>query len=95
MISDNYVRIMVIYCPSNDYGISASNSQHSTFDLNNDNSVSKYKWIQENIANNYVMIFGNLQQYSHWFIYWSYHRHQMPASPFTFGEKYFKIKTWE
>ena len=61
MITNNCVKILVIYNPFNAYGISGSNIQHSMLDLLKYDSVLIYNEHQENIANNYVSIFGNLQ----------------------------------
>ena len=52
-----------------------------------------YKEFQENITNNHITIFRNLQEFSHCCIYLSYIRHQISASTFTFGGVNFKIKT--
>ena len=76
MISANYVSIMVIYYLFIYNGIYGSNIQHSILYFINANNVLIYKEFQDNISNNYVRIFGNLQQ----FIQCS-----VSASLFTFG----------
>ena len=43
MISDNYVIVMVIYCPLHDYGISGINIYHSMLTFHNEDSVLIYK----------------------------------------------------
>ena len=49
-----------------------------------ENTVIKYKEHNENIANNYVSIFGNVELLFHYLQEWRYIQHQMVASPFTF-----------
>ena len=88
MISDNYVSIVVIYYPFNDHGIYVSNIQNSMLSFHNKNIVLVYDGLQENIANNYVRNFGNLQRLSYCCIYLSYSQHQCEIHPSHF-DKYF------
>ena len=68
MIAYNFVRNMDNLISFNDYGLSRSNSQHSMSYLLSTNSVYIYKVPQQNISNKNVIIFDNLQQFSHYYL---------------------------
>ena len=93
MIANNYVITMVIYQFFIDYGISEINCRHLMFGLRKDKYILIYKELQFNITNTHVSIFGNLQQFSNWFIDWSYSQHQMSASYSIFGGIFYTRKT--
>ena len=86
MISDYYDSIVVIYYPFNDHGIYVSNIQNSMLSFHNKNIVLVYDGLQENIANNYVRNFGNLQRLSYCCIYLSYSQHQCEIHPSHFDK---------
>ena len=65
MILDKYLSIVVIYHPLIEYVISVSNIQHSMLVLRKENTVLIYKGLQENTANRYFSIFGNLNNFNH------------------------------
>ena len=92
MIYDNYDIILVFYHPLVDCGISRCNSRNQMLDLIKDNSVSIYKEHQENISNKCVIIFSNIQQFSHCSLEWSYSQHPMKYSPFTFWVMFYTTK---
>ena len=48
-----------------------------------------YKQLQENSINNCVWIFGDLQQFSQYNIYWSYSQHRMPDLPCIFSRMFY------
>ena len=63
MISNNYVSILVIYYLFIDYDIFRSYSQHSMVEFIKEKSVSIYNEHQDNTDNNYIIIYGKLQQF--------------------------------
>ena len=64
----NYVSNIVIYHPFIYHGISVINIQDSMVCLHIENYVLIHKEHQEHLSNNYVRIFGHLQQFSSFFL---------------------------
>ena len=75
---------MFIYHPFIDSCLSESNIQNSMSDLHKDNNYLLYNKLQENIANKYVSIFSNSQQFYHCYIDGTYIQYEMSASPISY-----------
>ena len=70
-------RIMVIYAALNDYAWCGSNIWHSMLAFSTANIVSIKKKPQENNSNNYVIIYGNLQQFCDFCLDGNYRQHHI------------------
>ena len=57
-LTKNYVNIIIIYLPFNEYDFFEINIQQLMLTFLNENIVLIYNGWQENIANNYVSILG-------------------------------------
>ena len=73
---------MVIDLTFVNHGLSGSNIQNSMLTLSMNNSFSKYKESEDNIAKYYVSIFDKLQQFSPFRLYERYNRKEITDSPF-------------
>ena len=77
---------MVIYSHNIYSCLSGGNIQHSMLYFRKERTASIWKRLKEIIFINYVIIFGNSQQFHHRCIYGMYSLHEVPASPYTSGD---------